>query len=91
MIFSAIPSYEKIPVESQYGFSHCIYAGFLCLDISYTVTRIDVIFRYPDRVPLTHFVYRAKKFLACEPEFSVGFSVPPVFSGGVIEKCLSTR
>ncbi len=28
---------------------------------SYTVTRIDVIFRYPDRVPLTHFVHRAKK------------------------------
>ncbi len=27
----------------------------------YTVTRIDVIFRYPDRVPLTHFVHRAKK------------------------------
>ncbi len=26
-----------------------------------TVTRIDVIFRYPDRVPLTHFVHRAKK------------------------------
>jgi hypothetical protein len=28
---------------------------------TYTVTRIDVIFRYPDRVPLTHFVHRAKK------------------------------
>ncbi len=28
---------------------------------SYTVTRLDVIFRYPDRVPLTHFVHRAKK------------------------------
>ncbi len=27
----------------------------------YTVTRIDVIFRYPDRVPLTHFVHRVKK------------------------------
>jgi hypothetical protein len=27
----------------------------------YTVTRIDVIFSYPDRVPLTHFVHRAKK------------------------------
>ncbi len=27
----------------------------------YTVTRIDVIFCYPDRVPLTHFVHRAKK------------------------------
>jgi hypothetical protein len=26
-----------------------------------TVTRIDAIFRYPDRVPLTHFVHRAKK------------------------------
>ncbi len=26
-----------------------------------TVTRIDVIFRYPDRVPLTHFVHGAKK------------------------------
>ncbi len=28
---------------------------------AHTVTRIDVIFRYPDRVPLTHFVHRAKK------------------------------
>jgi hypothetical protein len=27
----------------------------------HTVTRIEVIFRYPDRVPLTHFVHRAKK------------------------------
>jgi hypothetical protein len=26
-----------------------------------TVTRIEVIFRYPDRVPLTHFVHGAKK------------------------------
>jgi hypothetical protein len=31
-----------------------------------------------------------KKFLACEPEFSVNFSAPPEFSGGVMEKCLST-
>ena len=31
-----------------------------------------------------------KKFLACEPEFSVDFSAPPEFSGGVMEKCLST-
>ncbi len=30
----------------------------------YTVTRVDVIFRYPDRVPLTHFVHRAKKVFA---------------------------
>ncbi len=29
--------------------------------IEYTVTRLDMIFRYPDRVPLTHFVHRAKK------------------------------
>jgi len=28
---------------------------------SYTVTRLDVIFRHPDRVPLTHFILRAKK------------------------------
>jgi hypothetical protein len=49
-----------------------------------------MIFRYPDRVPLTHFVHRAKKFLACEPEFSGDFSAPPEFSGGVMEKCLST-
>ncbi len=27
----------------------------------YTVTRLDVIFRYLDRVPLIHFVHRAKK------------------------------
>jgi hypothetical protein len=31
-----------------------------------------------------------KKFLACEPEFSVDFSAPPEFSGGVMEKFLST-
>jgi hypothetical protein len=31
-----------------------------------------------------------KKFLACEPEFSVDFSALPEFSGGVIEKRLST-
>jgi hypothetical protein len=47
----------------------------------YTVTSRDVIFRYPDKVPLTHFVHRAKKFLACGPEFSVEFSAPPEFSG----------
>ena len=29
-------------------------------------------------------------FLACEPEFSVNFSAPPEFSGGVMEKFLST-
>jgi hypothetical protein len=28
---------------------------------TYTVTSLDVIFRYPDRVPLTHFVHRAKR------------------------------
>jgi hypothetical protein len=51
-----------------------------------TVTRIDVIFRYPDRVPLTHFVLyiEQKKSLAWEPEFYVEFSAPPEFSGGVI-------
>jgi hypothetical protein len=50
-----------------------------------------VIFRYPDRVPLTHFVHRAKKFWrACGPEFSVEFSAPPEFSGGVMEKYLGT-
>jgi hypothetical protein len=31
-----------------------------------------------------------KKFLVCEPEFSVDFSAPPEFSSGVMEKCLST-
>jgi hypothetical protein len=31
-----------------------------------------------------------KKFLACGPEFSVDFSAPPEFSGGVTEKYLST-
>jgi hypothetical protein len=56
-----------------------------CFETPYTVTRIDVIFRYPDRVPLTHFVHRAKKVF--EPEFSVDFSAPPEFSGGVMEKC----
>ncbi len=56
----------------------------------YTVTRIDMIFRYPDRVPLTHFVHRAKKFLACELEISVDFSAPPEFSGGEMEKFMNT-
>ena len=55
-----------------------------------TVTRPYVIFSYPDRVPLTHFIHRAKKFLACGPEFSVEFSAPPEFSGRVTEKFLST-
>jgi len=32
----------------------------------YTVTRLDVIFRYPDLVPLTHFVHRAKKVFGRE-------------------------
>ncbi len=31
-----------------------------------------------------------KKFLACGPEFSVEFSAPPEFSGGVTKKYLST-
>jgi hypothetical protein len=31
-----------------------------------------------------------KRFLACGPEFSVEFSAPPEFSGGVTEKYLST-
>ncbi len=31
-----------------------------------------------------------KKFFACEPEYSVNFSAPPEFSGGVMEKFLST-
>jgi hypothetical protein len=30
-----------------------------------------------------------KKFLACGPDFSVEFSAPPEFSGGVTEKYLS--
>jgi hypothetical protein len=33
---------------------------------------------------------KQKKFLACGPEFSVEFSAPPQFSGGVTEKYLST-
>jgi hypothetical protein len=45
-----------------------------------------VIFRYSDRVPLTHFVQKAKKFLPCGPKFSVEFYAPPEFSGGVMEK-----
>jgi hypothetical protein len=63
-------------VPSVSGFLHCYNR--------------DVIFRYPDGVPLTHFVHGAKKFLACGPEFSVEFSAPPEFSGGVTEKYLST-
>ncbi len=31
------------------------------LENFHTVTRLDVIFRYPDLVPLTHFIHRAKK------------------------------
>jgi hypothetical protein len=41
-----------------------------------------MIFRYPDRVPLTHFVHRAKK----GPDFSVEFTAPPEFSGSATEK-----
>jgi hypothetical protein len=65
---------------------HSIGLGLL----SYTVTSRDVNFCYPDRVPLTQFVHIAKKFLPCGPEFSVEFSAPPEFSGGVTEKYLST-
>ncbi len=39
---------------------HLYLIWLVCLRSS-TVTRLDVIFRYPDRVPLTHFVHRAKK------------------------------
>ncbi len=56
----------------------------------YTVTSRDMISRYPDGVPLTHLVHRAKKVFACGPEFSVEFSAPPEFSGSVMEKYLST-
>jgi hypothetical protein len=42
----------------------------------YTVTRLDVIFSYPEQ----------KKFLPCGPDFSVEFYAPPEFSGGVTEK-----
>ncbi len=35
--------------------------SFLFKHWEYTVTRLDMIFRYPDRVPLTHFVHRPKK------------------------------
>ncbi len=56
----------------------------------YTVTRLYVIFRYPDRVPLTHFVHRAKKLLPWGADFSVEFYAPPEFSGGLPEKYLST-
>jgi hypothetical protein len=37
-------------------------------------------------VPLTQFVNITKKIMACGPEFSVEFSAPPEFSGGVTEK-----
>jgi hypothetical protein len=55
------------------------------LTLLYTVTRLDVNFRYPDR--LDSYIEQ-KKFLACGPEFSVEFSAE--FSGGVTEKYLST-
>ncbi len=46
-------------------FSVCLHGGGVLLAVSlYTVTRLDVSFRYPDRVPLTHFVHRAKNFPA---------------------------
>jgi hypothetical protein len=57
---------------------------------SYTVTSRDVNFCYLDRVPLTQFLHIADKILACGPEFSVEFSSPPEFSGGVTEKYLIT-
>ncbi len=62
--------------------SKCILFFILFINLLSTFTSRDVIFRYPDRVP--------QKFLACGPEFSVEFSAPPEFSGGVTEKYLST-
>jgi hypothetical protein len=49
---TSIPASTVIVVGSL---SHLSRVG------THTVTRIDMIFRYPDRVPLTHFVHRAKK------------------------------
>ncbi len=40
---------------------YCYTVQTVDLILPCTVTRIDVIFRYPDRVLLTHFVHRAKK------------------------------
>ncbi len=58
---SRTPNSWNTKVTKTFKFSglvtKCCYTALLL----YTVTRIDVIFRYPDRVPLTHFVHRAKK------------------------------
>ncbi len=81
------------PFASSHTTERCVNnwaQHYIILGVKHTVTRLDVIFRYPDRVPLTHFVHRAKKIFACGPEFSVEFSAPPEFSGGVTEQYLST-
>ncbi len=56
----------------------------------YTVTRLDVNFLVPRPDVVDQIRTWRKKFLACGPEFSVEFSAPPEFSGGVTEKYLST-
>jgi hypothetical protein len=56
----------------------------------YTVTRLDINFRYPDGCRGPDSYIEQKKFLACGPEFSVEFSASPEFSGGITEKYLST-
>jgi hypothetical protein len=54
----------KFKWSSQYGTSTYTVKNGLPFSPPHTVTRIDVIFGYPDRVPLTHFVHRTKNVFA---------------------------
>ncbi len=54
----------NIPCPSPHPSHPSKLFGTLTKIMSPTVTRLDVIFSYPDRVPLTHFVHRAKKVFA---------------------------
>jgi hypothetical protein len=72
-----------------FGWS-CLTLGYDYERSAYTVTRLDVIFRHTDRVPLTHFVHRAKKVFGMWAWiFCWVFCATGIF-GGVTEKYLST-
>jgi hypothetical protein len=55
------PSCERTSCQNRVSLLFSgVFANSFCNPVQFTVTRIAVIFRYPDRVPLTHFVHRAK-------------------------------
>ena len=79
-------SYDARSVFSLFSMK---YMGSCPLNGKNTVTRLDVIFGYLDRVPLTHFVHRAKKvFGMWAGSFCWGFCATGIFrwcNGKVIE------